>query len=637
MLIGVTEARAKVGSIQLTPELLNNPQAFAQFQAAQGQLTQALKSLFAVAEAYPDLKSDAEFPRPAGAARGHGEPHHRGAQPLHRCRAGIQHHRAPVPDQPHREDVRLRGEAELHGGERSADRRAAQGGFRHRAAGAAGDARRPPAVSRSHAIASGMHCGRCRCCCGLGTRAFAQALQPVPALEARVTDLTGTLTAEQQASLEEKLAAFESRKGSQVAVLIVPTTEPEDIEQFGIRVVEQWKLGRGKVGRRRAAAGREERPAHAHRSRATGSKARCTDATAKRIIDETITPLFRQGDFYGGINAGLDQMMRVIDGEPLPAPDHALAAATAPDLAGLLPFLFIGVVVASAILTPIFGRGVGALLTGGIAGGLVWLLAQGAGHRDPRGCSPRRLLAVRGRVGGGGWSSAGATRRLGRVRAAAASVAAVRGGGGSAAADSAAEAAASAAAAPPAAGERAHEIHPHACAICSPRAGARGGNSRAAVLARHRERPSRKSKSRHSGEIRFVVETALDLPELWRRRAAARARGPRCSAISASGTRRRTTACSSMSCWPTAMSRSLRTAASPRAFRSTSGSRSAATSKGITVPAASAKARSRAFAAWARCWRGISRARAGGRERVAEPAGPAVAEMPPALAAIAMS
>jgi uncharacterized protein len=76
--------------------------------------------------------------------------------------------------------------------------------------------------------------------------AAAQRLQPVPPLAARVTDLTGTLTSAEQAELEAQLAAFESRKGAQVAVLIVPSTEPEAIEQYSIRVVDAWKLGRAK-------------------------------------------------------------------------------------------------------------------------------------------------------------------------------------------------------------------------------------------------------------------------------------------------------------------------------------------------------------------------------------------------------
>lgn len=209
---------------------------------------------------------------------------------------------------------------------------------------------------------------------GLGGGALAQGLQPVPKLEARVTDLTGTLTASQQAALEDKLAALESRKGAQIAVLIVPTTDPEDIAQYGIRVAEQWKLGRGKVddGALLLLAKND------HRMRIEvgyGLEGALTDATSKRIIAETIAPLLRQGDFYGGINAGLDQMIRVIDGEPLPAPDQKWQG-DAPGLLGLLPFLLIAVLVGSAVLRGIFGRGAGALITGGLTGGVVWLLSK---------------------------------------------------------------------------------------------------------------------------------------------------------------------------------------------------------------------------------------------------------------------
>ena len=159
-----------------------------------------------------------------------------------------------------------------------------------------------------------------------------------------------------------------------------------------------------------------------------GLEGALTDATSKRIIAETITPLFRQGDFYGGINAGLDQMMRVIDGEPLPEPDRAWSGA-APGLAGLLPFLFIGVVVASSILNAIFGRGLGALVTGGIAGGVVWLIAKVLGIAILAGLAAAVFSLFAG-VSRRGWSSAGATRRLGQGSAAAASVEAGGGGGG---------------------------------------------------------------------------------------------------------------------------------------------------------------------------------------------------------------
>lgn len=236
----------------------------------------------------------------------------------------------------------------------------------------------------------------------LGVAASAQ--QPVPALQARVTDLTGTLTASQQAALEEKLSAFEARKGAQLAVLIVPTTEPEDLAQYSIRVVEQWKLGREKSDDGAllivAKNDRRVRIEVGH-----GLEGVLTDATSNRIIAETITPLFRQGDFYGGIGAGLDRMIRVVDGEPLPAPDRRWQDGKQ-NLLGALPFLIIAIFVGSQILRRIFGRPLGALLTGGAAGGFAWMLtfvpliavlAGGAGF----------LMALLAGISGGGrgWSS----------------------------------------------------------------------------------------------------------------------------------------------------------------------------------------------------------------------------------------
>ncbi|PTU31672.1 TPM domain-containing protein [Stenotrophobium rhamnosiphilum] len=144
-------------------------------------------------------------------------------------------------------------------------------------------------------------------------------LVPVPALKARVTDLTQTLSAAQASALEQKLAAFEAQKGSQIAVLIVPTTQPEELEQYSIRVVDAWKLGRAKIDdgallilakndrRMRIEVGR-------------GLEGAMPDAIAKRIIAESIAPHFRQGDFAGGINAGVDQMIAVVSGEALPPP-----------------------------------------------------------------------------------------------------------------------------------------------------------------------------------------------------------------------------------------------------------------------------------------------------------------------------
>ena len=140
VLIGVTEARARATSIQVTPEMLNDPEALKKFQAAQGELTGALKSLLVVVGKLPGPQVRPELPRPAGAARGHGEPDCRGAQPLHRIRADLQRHDPPLPGQPHRDDVRLRREAELHGRERSRDRAAAHRGLQHGARAASASA-----------------------------------------------------------------------------------------------------------------------------------------------------------------------------------------------------------------------------------------------------------------------------------------------------------------------------------------------------------------------------------------------------------------------------------------------------------------------------------------------------------------
>lgn len=141
----------------------------------------------------------------------------------------------------------------------------------------------------------------------------------VPPLQARVTDQTGTLTSEQRAGLEQRLAAFEARKGSQVAVLIVPTTQPETIEQYGIRVADAWELGRKGVDDGAILlVAKDDRALRLEVG--YGLEGVLPDAVAKRIVDEVIVPRFREGDFAGGIDAGVAQVMKVIDGEPLPEP-----------------------------------------------------------------------------------------------------------------------------------------------------------------------------------------------------------------------------------------------------------------------------------------------------------------------------
>jgi uncharacterized protein len=139
----------------------------------------------------------------------------------------------------------------------------------------------------------------------------------VPVLKTRVTDLTGTLSAEQKGSLEQRLAAFEAKKGSQIAVLMLPTTRPEEIEQFSIRVAEAWKIGRkGTNDGVILLVAKDDRRLRIEVG--YGLEGAIPDATAKRVISETITPRFKAGDFYGGVSAGVDRLIRLVDGEKLP-------------------------------------------------------------------------------------------------------------------------------------------------------------------------------------------------------------------------------------------------------------------------------------------------------------------------------
>jgi uncharacterized protein len=200
----------------------------------------------------------------------------------------------------------------------------------------------------------------------------AQGLQPIPKLTARVTDLTGTLTAEQQTALEQKLATFESAKGSQLAVLLVPTTQPEQIEQYSIRVVEQWKLGRQKVDDGALLIIAKDD----HRVRIEvgyGLEGVLTDAICNRIISETIRPAFRQGNYYGGIDAGLDQMMKLIEGEPLPPPEHDWQSGQRTRGSTPLPLILFAVFIGSVVLRGIFGRTLGSAFTAVGTGVLVWI------------------------------------------------------------------------------------------------------------------------------------------------------------------------------------------------------------------------------------------------------------------------
>jgi len=194
----------------------------------------------------------------------------------------------------------------------------------------------------------------------------------VPQQSQRVTDLTATLDAQQTLALEARLAAFEAQKGAQIAVLIVPTTQPEAIEQYGIRVVEAWKLGRKGVDD--GALLLVAKDDHALRIEVGyGLEGALNDATAHRIVDEVIVPHFKRGEFYPGMEAGLSAMIKVIEGEPLPPPKRAVVGGKQ-DIESLLFMGFVIAVALGGMLRALLGRFPAALVVGGVLGGLAWLV-----------------------------------------------------------------------------------------------------------------------------------------------------------------------------------------------------------------------------------------------------------------------
>ena len=206
-------------------------------------------------------------------------------------------------------------------------------------------------------------------CCSVS--AFADVA--VPPLTGRVVDITGTLTADQAAALETELRDFETRKGSQIVVLILPTTAPESIEQFAIRVAEAWKIGRTKIddGALLVVA-KDDRKVRIEVG--YGFEGALTDLTAGRIISDIIVPRFRAGDYAGGVVAGVDRMIAVADGEVLPEPQKR--QPTSDMLSGIDPiFLLIFVLVIGGIMRAVFGRLLGSMATGGLVGAVAWFMA----------------------------------------------------------------------------------------------------------------------------------------------------------------------------------------------------------------------------------------------------------------------
>lgn len=217
----------------------------------------------------------------------------------------------------------------------------------------------------------------------LSWTALAAAQVAVPPLAGHVNDLTGTLTTEQKAALEQTLTAFEVKKGSQLAVLIVASTAPEEIEQFALRVAEKWKLGRKRVDDGAIVViAKDDRAVRIEVG--YGLEGALTDITSKRIISETMLPQFRAQNYFGGINAGVGQIIRVVDGEPLPAPS-GLRGESQGGIQQYVPVLFIVALAVGGLLRRVLGKVLGSMVTGGVVAVIAWFalgavaMAVGAG------------------------------------------------------------------------------------------------------------------------------------------------------------------------------------------------------------------------------------------------------------------
>ena len=236
--------------------------------------------------------------------------------------------------------------------------------------------------------------------CLLLGKGLAWAQAPVPALKSRVTDLTGTLEAAGRQALEARLAQLEKARGSQLAVLLVPTTRPESVEQYALRVAESWRLGRKGVDDGvLLLVAKDDRALRIEVG--YGLEGAIPDVVAKRVIEDIIVPRFKQGDFAGGIDAGVNALIRLIEGEPLPQKKAAASGASVDDaLSMAMVFIF----VVGGILRALFGALIGAALAAGVAflGG--WLLLGSLGMAAVVGLVVffLTLIGISSVVGGGG-------------------------------------------------------------------------------------------------------------------------------------------------------------------------------------------------------------------------------------------
>lgn len=262
--------------------------------------------------------------------------------------------------------------------------------------------------------------------------AQAQEPQPVPVLSGRVMDTSGVLTPAQRSAIELKLETFERGAGPQIVVLMVPTTYPEDISSYAQRVGEAWKVGRREVGDGLLlVVARQDRRVRIEVAKSL--EGAVPDLAARQIIERQMSPAFKQGDYVGGLNAGIDALIARVRGESLPAPKSAVGALSGAlggfDWGQLAMFLFVGVPVAGAMLSSLLGRKTGSVVSAGGAAALatslgaspviagiagvaalvlVGLMGVGAMARRGRGSSSSGP-AVWGSGGGSSWGGGGSS------------------------------------------------------------------------------------------------------------------------------------------------------------------------------------------------------------------------------------
>ena len=243
-------------------------------------------------------------------------------------------------------------------------------------------------------------------------------LAPLPKLTARVTDLTGTFSPADKQALETKLADWEQRTGNQLVVVMVPSTAPEPIESYSIRLADAWKIGhKGKDNGAIFLIAKNDRRMRIEVG--YGLEGVLTDVTSHRIIAESVTPLFRQGKFVQGIDAGVDRIIDVVgSGAPLPPQRARAPSSNGFDFQTLLILLFVVVPVIGSVLSRIFGRTLGSAVGGGVIGLGAWVLAGSLAIAFGAGVVALLVMLVMGAGGGigrrggmwiptGGWGGGG--------------------------------------------------------------------------------------------------------------------------------------------------------------------------------------------------------------------------------------